>query len=340
MTEFESVNSVNSKDVAKLAGVSQATVSRAISNPDMVSEKTREKVLRAMSILNYVPHRGAQTLKRGRSETIGLVVSDLLNPAIPYMLNEMTVALDAAGYRSTVWHAGTDPKDLIRGIQERSIDGLVFTTATQESHALRTALDLKIPVLLINRTVEGIHCDQVSSNNREGAAEVANYLVSNGRTDIAFVTGRQEASTAVQRQESFVMRLAELGYPISESRIVAGDFSYEESMRQTRALLESEQPPNAIFCANDLMAFGALDGLRSTSGLSSDDCWIVGFDDIPMSSWQSFDLTTVRQPVPEMIQAGVQALLERIHDRSLEPQSITFDCELIVRGSTGNTPAE
>lgn len=330
--------SVNSKDVAKLAGVSQATVSRAISNPGKVSEETRERVVRAMTALNYVPHRSAQTLKRGKSETIGLVVSDLLNPAISYMLNEMTTALDAAGYRTTVWHAATSPLDLIRGIQERSVDGLIFTTAMPGSEALQTALALRIPVLLLNRTVSGLDCDQVSTDNRDGASQVASYLAANGRTDIAFIRGSQTASTAVQREESFILKLAELGYSFPADRIRDGGFTYEQSGMQVRSLLESDSPPNAIFCANDFMAFGALDALRTHRTHAESDCWVIGFDDIPMAAWPAFDLTTVRQPFPEMIQTGVEILLKRIDDPSIASQLIEFECELIVRASTDNVP--
>jgi LacI family transcriptional regulator len=330
--------SVNSKDVAKLAGVSQATVSRAISNPEKVSPATREQVSQAMAVLNYVPHRTAQVLKRGKSATIGLVVSDLLNPAISYMLNEMTVALDAAGYRSTVWHAATSPHDLLRGIQERSVDGLIFTTATAGSEALQMAMALRVPVLLVNRTIEGLACDQISTDNRAGAAQVASYLVANGRTNVAFITGSRQASTAAQRETSFVHKLAELGYSFPADRIRDGGFTYEQAGMQAQSLLESDSPPNAIFCANDLMAFGALDALRRYREHSEADCWIVGFDDIPMASWSAFDLTTVRQPFPEMIQAGVEILLNRIDDPSLEPQIVEFECELIVRATTDNVP--
>lgn len=329
---------VNSKDVAKLAGVSQATVSRAISNPEMVSEATRQRVVRAMSALSYVPHRTARTLKRGRSRTIGLVVSDLLNPAIPYMLNEMTTALDAAGYRSTVWHAATSPHDLLQGIQERSVDGLIFTTAMPRSDALQVAMDLQIPVLLLNRTVEGLACDQVSTDNRDGAAQVASYLVANGRTDIAFIRGSQYASTAVQREESFILKLAELGHSFPANRIREGNFTYEDARVQALSLLESDSPPTAIFCANDFMAFGALDALRAHGSHTETDCWIIGFDDIPMAAWSTLDLTTVRQPFPKMIQVGVDLLLKRIEDPSLVPQIVEFECELIVRASTDNIP--
>lgn len=329
---------INSKDVAKLAGVSQATVSRAISNPDMVSAETRERVLRAMRVLNYVPHRGAQILKRGKSEMIGLVVSDLLNPAIPYMLNEMTSALDSEGYRTTVWHDATSPDDLIRGIQERAVDGLIFTTAMSGSKALQTAIGMGTPVLLLNRTVEGAPCDQVSSDNREGAAAVADYLVSNGRTNIAYIRGNPEASTTVQREAGFLLRAAELGFPVQADRIRNGEFSYEKARVETRSLLESDSPPDAIFCTNDLMAFGALNAIHEHRAHTDINCWVVGFDDIPMASWSTFDLTTVRQPFPEMIREGVEVLLRRIEDRSVPPRKIEFRTELVVRSSTDHAP--
>lgn len=328
---------VTSKDVAKLAGVSQTTVSRVISNSGLVSEQSRERVAKAMRTLNYFPHRGAQSLKKGRTSTIGIVVSDLLNPAIAFILNSMTRRLDAEGYRALIWHDATDPADVARSIRERAVDGIIFTTATEQSRELQLALDGGTPVLLLNRTVASANCDQISGHNSAGAASVAEYFVKNQRTEAAFLGGTPDASTTRERESGFFGMMARLGHPVRTDRRVSGDYSYAFGFQSASKLLESPEPPTAIFCSNDFMAYGALDAARQHS--PDAPAWVVGFDDIPMSAWHAFDLTTVRQPLEEMIETGITCLLGRLDDPSRAPETIRFDCALVVRGSTGNVPA-
>lgn len=325
-----------SRDVARLAGVSQATVSRTLSSPEVVSPETRESVYRAMKALNYVPHRVAQTLKRGKTGTIGVVVADLLNPAMSYMLHEITRVLDGAGLRATIWHGGMSERGVVRGIRERSVDGVIFTTATENSEQLHTAVAIGMPVVLVNRTVDALECDRVTSNNTDGAAAVADYLVRYGRTAAAFVCGKHAASTARLRKESFLLRMAELGHPVPRHRRLLGEFSYERALEVTREALRSSDPPDAIFCANDLMAFGALDAVRE----SGRDCWVIGYDSLPMSAWASFNLTTVRQPFPEMISQGIDFLIDRIQDPDIPYRSVEFEPTLVVRGSTDRQPVK
>lgn len=326
---------ITSKDVARLSGVSQATVSRVLSNPDRVSPTLRRNVYEAMRMLNYVPHRGAQTLRGGRTSTVGIVVDDLLNPAMPLMLDEVTHALDAVGYRAIIWNANMSQSSAVRAIQERSIDGLIFTTATELSPELQAAIALGSPIVLINRTVDSLDCDKVVSRNTQGAFRVAEYLTKHAKRTVAFIEGPPIASTARQRSDTFILRMAELGNHIPVTRRFNGEFSYERASEVARLMLADDNPPDAIFCANDYMALGAIDAVRQHRASGGAECWVVGFDDIPMASWPAFDLTTVRQPFPEMVKKGVSLLLDRIENPDRKAQTIEFDCELVVRGSTG-----
>jgi LacI family transcriptional regulator len=324
-----------SYDVAKLAGVSQATVSRALSG-GTVSAKTRAKIIEAAKTVGYVPNLGARAMKTGRVNTIGVVVADLRNPFYPEILDALTSYLDAAGKKVTLWNSDGPGNDAaLEAINAGSVDGVIFTTVTEASAPLRAALRSHSPVVLINRTVDALGCDQVSSDNVAGGGTVAEYLVENGHREIAFIGGPSAASTARDRCRGFSERLTDAAVPLRPERLLQGPFSHDFGFSATTQLLRSENPPTAIFCSNDLVAFGALDAARAANVAVPRDLWIVGYDDIAMSAWPAFDLTTVHQPSRTMAEAGARALLDRIDEPTAPYRTLTFRSHLVVRGSTG-----
>ena len=323
-----------SRDVARVAGVSQATVSRALSGGS-VSPATRDKILQAAKEVGYVPNLGARAMKTGRVDTIGVVVADLTNPFYPEILNALTEYLDAAGKKVTLWNSDGPGNDAaLEAINAGSVDGVIFTTVTEASAPLRAAIDRHSPVVLINRTVETLACDQVSSDNLTGGHAVADYFLDNGHRRIAFIGGPSTASTARYRRLGFAVRLSEAGVPLDAERTLEGPFSHDFGYSATMQLLRAEEPPTAIFCSNDLIAFGALDAARAAGAAVPEDLWIVGYDDIAMSAWPAFDLTTVHQPSRAMAEAGAQALLDRIDNPTAPYKTLTFRSHLVVRGTT------
>lgn len=330
---------VTSRDVAQLAGVSQATVSRVLSSSAKLSPATKAKVHAAMEELGYVPHAGAQAMKTRRTRTIGVVVADLTNPFYPEILDELTRELDAAGYRVVLWNAGGGShQNALTAIREHAVDGVIFTTATEESVELQTAVEKGSPIVLINRAVDCFGCDQVTSSNLAGGTMVADYLLDNGVTRAAFIGGTLNASTSRDRRAGFLNRMSERGHPVPEELCLQGAFSHDVSAEFMDRFLALPERPQAVFCANDYMAFGALDALRRQGLSAPADCWVIGYDDVEMAAWDSFSLTTVRQPSRKMARVGAHMLLERIQSPDRPQQRMEFPCELIVRGSTrGNT---
>jgi LacI family transcriptional regulator len=325
---------VTSRDVAELAGVSQATVSRVMSSSSKLAPATKARVQAAMETLGYVPHAGAQAMKTRRTNTIGVVVADLANPFYAEVLDELTGELDLAGFRVVIWNAGGGSHDdALKAIGEHAVDGVIFTTATEDSLELQAAVEKNSPIVLINRVVEGLDCDQVTSTNMAGGSAVADYLLANGKTRVAFIGGTENASTSRDRGRGFLGRMAEQGHAVPEHLRFRGGFSHDMSAQIMTDLLGRVDRPQAVFCANDHMAFGALDALRAKRVLAQ-ECWIIGYDDVEMAAWDSFSLTTVRQPSREMARAGARLLLERLHSPELPPRRVSFDCDLIVRGST------
>ena len=327
---------VTSHDVARLAGVSQATVSRALSSSQTakISQKTRARVLAAVDELGYVPNAGAQALKTRRTNTVGVVVAELNNPFYSEVLDELTRVFSGEGLRVILWNAGSGShEDALSAIGESAVDGVVFTAATASSPELALAVERQRPVVLINREVEGIDCDKVISDNWRGAASVAEFLVSRGRTNAALIAGSLDATTSKDRVAGFLQTMDTLGHTVPEHLRFTGAFSHDLAAQLTRRILRRGSPPDAIFCVNDNMAFGALDTLREL-GLTSKECWVIGYDDVEMASWPSFDLTTVRQPSRAMAVAGARLLLTRIADPGVEPRTMRFPSMLIERGST------
>lgn len=328
-----------SRDVAKIAGVSQATVSRALGN-GKVSAATRRKVLEAAESLGYVPNIGARAMKTGRVNTIGVVVADLTNPFYPEILDSLTAYLDKADRNVTLWNSdGPGNEAALEAINAGSIDGVIFTTVTEASAPLRAALGKRSPVVLINRVVEALQCDQVASDNSVGGGTVADYLLVHGHTRIALIGGPPAASTARERTSGFTRRLAEKGVPLDPRLSFEGTtFSHDYGYTVTRNLLAASDRPTAIFCSNDLIAFGALDAARAEGVVVPQDLWVIGYDDIAMCSWPAFDLTTMHQPTKTMAEAGAQALLDRIDHPDAPYRTLTFRSHLVPRGSTASTP--
>ncbi|MGO1539316.1 MAG: LacI family DNA-binding transcriptional regulator [Leucobacter sp.] len=330
---------VTSRDVARLAGVSQATVSRALSQPDKVSSSSRAKVTAAMDELGYVPHAAAQAMKTRRTNTIGVVVSDLMNPFYNELLDELTSELASAQQRVLLWNAGHNSLDsATQALRERAVDGVLFTSVTTGSLEFEEAFRGGFPIVLLNRVLEGFDGDTVTSDNTAGGELVADYLVAHGKTDVAVVTGTDAATTARVREQSFKARMVELGYPVPEHRRINARFDHDLAQVKCERLLEQAKPPQAIFCCNDVMGFGALDALRAKT-LTAEDCWVIGYDDVEMSSWPTINLTTVRQPARLMAREGVAMLLRRIRDGELPGQRKEFAPELFVRASTAFAPA-
>jgi LacI family transcriptional regulator len=302
-----------------------------------VTPGTRAKVLAAMDELGYIPHAGAQAMKTRRTGVIGVVVEELRNPFYSEMLDELTRVLGSEGFRVVVWNAGDGShQDALKAIGDSSVDGVIFTTATARSPELQEAIRRNRPLVLINRDVEGVECDRVLSENRDGGASVADHLHEHGRTDAAIIMGEADATTSRDRAAGFLERMQELGHEVPDHLRFGGEFSHDLAASITRELLTGEHRPSAIFCVNDNMAFGALDALRELE-IPNSECWIIGYDDVEIASWASFDLTTIRQPSREMAAEGARLLINRVNHPETPPRTVSVPCELIERGSTASS---
>jgi LacI family transcriptional regulator len=325
-----------------MSGVSQTTVSRVLRGHPHVRQATREKVLRVLAETGYAPSAAARTMRTGSTGIIGVLVGRVTNSFYPELAEALNATISEAGQQMSLWLAeeGTGreagERAALAALRTGSLDGIVFTTATAESAALSEALVQHAPIVLLNRTLPGVRCDTVASDNVAGGRTVARYFIAHARSEVGLIGGPLNVSTGAERERGFVTGLAEHDIALGPATIARGEFTYEAGRTGMEQLLGHDSPPRAVFCVNDVIAFGALDAAREAGVRVPDELWVVGFDDTAMASWGAFALTTVRQPVREMAQTGIRLLLERIDGHfELAPRHERLAAELVVRRSTG-----
>lgn len=327
-------------DIARLAGVSQATVSRVLSGSTQISEPTRRKVMRVVREVGYTPNAFAQAMRTRQSRTIGVAVSRVTNPVVPEILEALGTRLTGLGRRMVVWNTDCEGEaGVIEAVRQGTVDGVVFTAASHQRTSVQVALDRDLPTVLFNRPLEGLPCDQVVSGNRDGAAALGRYLLSGGRRKIAYVSGPLDRTTLAARAHGFREALEHAGQSLWLS--CDGDLVFDHHRFRATAmrLIEGPDRCDAIACGNDVIAFAVLNGLAAAGAKVPDDVWVVGFDGVAMSGWDVFDLTTMRQPWDVMADDAVGVLIDRIEGRRTAPRTIQARAELVVRGSTGHWPA-
>ena len=328
--------------VARAAGVSQSTVSRALRGDPRVREETRLRVDQAARRLGYVPNSLAASLASRSTRTVAVIVSDLTNPFFPSLLTPIYDELQIMGYRVVLFTERTDiptGQETLRRLLDRSIDGVLVTTATLGS---RFAVELQqrgLPMVLLNRYIDGLDVDRVVSDNHGGAVIGGRHLLELGHRRIAVVRGPSNTSTSRDRVAGLSEALAEGGVPLDPALVREGTFSHQSGYQHTRELLRLPDPPTAIVCGNDVVAFGALDAALSLGVRVPEDVSVLGYDDIPMAAWEVFQLTTLRQPMGDMARAAVHMLAERIENaREVGPGREQVFATSLVRRATVDRP--
>jgi LacI family transcriptional regulator len=329
---------LTSRDIARLAGVSQTTVSRVLQGSELVQPKTREAVLEVIAQLRYLPSPAARSMRTSRTNTIALVVANLaLNPLYPVMLQLLSAALRKHGLHASVWEAEDFGEDTMHALAQVTVDGVIVTTAMDAALPFLARIAERKPVILVNRTVSSDAFDQIASDNVAGGAAVAAHFDDSGRRRIGLITTQSHPSPSPirDREAGFLAELVRRGIKMSEQCVVRVPyFSYQTGFDAARQLLE-RGPLDAIFCVNDIIAIGALDGARSLAIAIPSDLWLIGYDDIPMCAWHSIGLSTVHQPLEDMVGAAVSRLCARLQSNSIAPTLTLLPNPIVIRSSSG-----
>lgn len=324
---------VTSRDVAQLAGVSQSTVSRTFSNDSMVALETRRKVLAAAQQLGYTPNAIARSLITHRTNIVGIVMTQITSPFHPYVLEKFIAKLQQLGRQALLFTAAPNQEvdDILPLVLQYQVDGLIIMGATLSSEMADECARQGTPVILFNRYIPGANACAVSCDNVEGGRLVANLLLDAGHRRLAYIAGPENTSTNRDREKGFSDRLWERG--VTRWLRQQGRYTYDSGYEAARRLLERDDPPDAIFCASDIIALGVMDMARDLGVKVPDELSIIGFDDIPSASWSAYSLTTIREPVNQMVDATLDLLLERLDGPEIEPVVKLLPGTLIERRS-------
>lgn len=304
------------RDVANALGVSQSTVSRAFSEDASVSPGTRAAILRMAGSMGYKPNALARGLITNRSKIVGLISGSVGNPFYADALQRFSQHLQLHGYQTLLFTApaGRDVDELLPVVLQYQVDAVIVLSAPLSASMAEACERANTPVILFNRSLSGAKAHTVACDNVSSAALVADWFAALECSRPAFVAGRDDTSTNRERLRGFTSRLCECDMTLW--RVVAGgDFTYDAGYRAMQTLLATPaDAPDAIFFANDIMALGGIDALKleqqraSTHGLRTPS--IVGFDGIAMGGWASYQLSTIAQPLEEMVAAAVRIVTD------------------------------
>ncbi|MCP4318128.1 MAG: LacI family transcriptional regulator [Hyphomicrobiales bacterium] len=327
------------KDIARVAGVSTATVSRALSDSSLVTHATRDKVREAASKLNYRLNVRARNLRIQKSMAVLLVVRNMSNPFYLEIFKGVEAVARAAGYVLLMGNTeDDDDRDIeyFDMLRDGQADGMILMTGKlpADHEVLQTASGMA-PIVVALEAVDDCKLAHIQIDNCTAAKQAVNHLVSLGHRRIAHICGPLPEILGRLRLEGYRTAMAEAGLDIPEGYDPVGDYSIHSGKECCRQLFDREDPPTALFVANDEMAFGAIGELRRRGLGVPQDVSVIGFDDLFISESYSPPLTTISQPRMEIGQTAMTMLLDIIGARLTDPKTIEMPTELILRESTG-----
>lgn len=328
------------EEVARLADVSTATVSRVVNRSPKVRPDTRKAVEKAIKRLGYVPNRAARSLVTRRTDTIALVVSEsesrvFSDPFFPAIVQGISSAIADTELQLLLLLARGEREHVKveRYIRQGHVDGVILISLHGDDPLPRALTEAGIPTVLNGRPRPGEHLPYVDADNRGGARAATAHLLASGRERVATITGPLDMMVGVDRFDGYVDALRDSGQRLRKGLVENGDFSRESGARAMKALLRRNAGLDAVFVANDPMAIGALDTLQALGRRVPDDVAVIGFDDVADAASTSPPLTTVRQPLEAMTQAMAALLLRRIDDVDADGEFVVCPTHLVHRAS-------
>ncbi|MGM0877304.1 MAG: LacI family DNA-binding transcriptional regulator [Bacillota bacterium] len=324
-------------DVAKLANVSPATVSRVLSHPDLVSKETRQKVLDVINQVNYKPHIVARQFRTKETKIILVVVPDITSAFFSKVLRGIEHVAVTNGYQVILGDTENDierEKKYINLLLQKQADGMVLLTARLDKTKLEE-ISNHFPMILACEYMDGLNVPSVSIDNISSARKATEHLIRLGHTKIAHITGTINVILSRDRLRGYQQAMMSHDLDIVSAYIQEGDFSFEfeSGYNQMLKLLALETPPTAVFAFNDEMAMGAIKAAKDSGLNVPDDLAVVGFDNIKMSSVHEPKLTTINQPKYEIGKKAMELLLKIINGETMHKKKIVLKDELIIRES-------
>jgi len=322
------------KDVAKLAGVDPSIVSRTINNDPSLSIKveTRERILQAVKQLNYRPNVAARNLKKGESKVIGLAITDFYNPVFPQIIQGAEARALQEGYHLLVYSAQQHKEEIIHSLRNGRIDGLIISSTHFTESEILAMVEEKLPVVIVNRKIANLN-NFVVTDDINGSFLAVNYLIENNHKKIAQITGPLFTTSALDRLHGYRRALMEANITYHQEYVKETDFTFDNSYDAMMQLLELEDPPTAVFASNISTSLGAMKAIREKGLQIPEDISLMGFHDVYFSDSLWPPLTTVKMPLIEMGEKGVEKLLSIIRKNDNNQGVIITGAEILVRNS-------
>jgi LacI family transcriptional regulator len=328
-------------EVAKLAGVSPITASRAIRGVGYVSEAARTRIMAAAAQLNYTPDMLARRMRGDKTNLIGVFVNNYGSVVLHEIIKAISHEARLKGYDLIIFNAERfdrpgrmETSDML----SKLCDGLLLLLPTVNDGYLDVVDTRRFPSVLVNFDAKQMNVPIVVAENRAGARIAVEHLLSLGHRRIGFIAGTAGTGQSAERQKGYIDALSAAGVDIDPALMLEGAFMQAGGYSATEQLLSLADAPTALFCANDEMAFGAIDAVNSKGLKVPDDVSVIGFDDIATASYVFPKLTTMRQPFGAMAARAVGELVELIQGREITAVKIAFPTELVIRNSTGPVP--
>ncbi len=317
------------KDVAERAGVSRSAVSRTFTDGASVSPKTRAKVEAAAQELGYAPNALASSLTTGRTKLIGLIANNFHNPLILEVFDLFTRGLQDRGLRPLLVNlsGASDPAASVRMLRQYSVDGVIVASSTLPPSFARAFRTAHLPVVhAFGRYAPAPDVHVVGIDNVACGRMAAEALLQRGYRTVGFLGGPETATSTQDRAAGFLQGLASMPVTLT----YATDYTFDAGRAAMQQLLAGS-PAQAYFCGDDLLAVGAFSAIQDAGLTVPGDIGLIGLNDMEMSRWQNIGLTTIRQPVAEIIDAAIDLVVATIERPDLAPETRLFPCQVIER---------
>lgn len=328
------------EDVARKAGVSKSSVARALGNYGSVSEEVRKRVLNAAKKIGYEPNQIARSLKTRRTNTIGVIISDITTYFFTSVVRGIADVASQSGYDLVLCNTDEDPEKenkFLRVLASRNVDGLIISASGKNTY-LKKLIRAGLPVILLDRRIEGLGTTQLVVDNESGAYEAVTHLIRLGHRRIGIINGLANIQTSQERFNGYKKALQDNHIRLDPQLIKYGDFKMAKAKEVTKELLDMKNPLSALFISNEAMIAGALLALKERNINIPEQIAIVGFDDPVWGQLLDPPLTAVSQPAYPMGTMACQTLLQKINEPGRERASfeeLVLKPKLIVRGSCG-----
>jgi DNA-binding LacI/PurR family transcriptional regulator len=328
--------SLTLKDIAKKAKVSIKTVSRVINDEPMVSKNTRAGVKAVIEELGYQPNLIARSLKKRKSNAIGIILPDIGNPAFTEMVKGCMDSLNSSGYYTFLGSYEDDPnkeEEFIRDFNSMFIDGLIIIPSITENRNISIFEKINCPMVFIDREIDGLNRDTVISENRNGVYRATRHLIKKGHKKIVFLGGLNTVKPAKKRFEGWKKALDEKKL-FNEDLVFWGSFSIESGYLMMSQALEKLDSIDAVFAGNDIVALGAMNAIKDKNLNIPGDISIIGYDDMFFSQYLNPSLSSVAAKLFIQGKTAAELLLKRIKDPTdIKPKRIVIESDLILRDS-------